>query len=118
VADDVAGEGRIVPPAVIDAGCQIEAGARIGSLAVLGPDVKVGRDTTIEQAVVLQGAEIGHGCYLRYCIVGAGTRIGDRSRIEGGAVLGEGVTVGADNVLTHGARVFPGVALPDGAIKF
>jgi acetyltransferase-like isoleucine patch superfamily enzyme len=26
--------------------------------------------------------------------------------------------VGADNVLTHGARVFPGVSLPDGAIKF
>jgi mannose-1-phosphate guanylyltransferase len=118
VADDVASEGRIVPPAVVDAGCRIEGGARIGSLAVLGPDVRVGRDTTIEQAVVLQGAEIGDGCYLRYCIIGAGTRIGDRSRIEGGAVLGEGVTVGADNVLTHGARMFPAVALPDGAIKF
>jgi len=35
-----------------------------------------------------------------------------------GTVLGEGVTVGADNVLAHGARIFPGVSLPDGAIKF
>jgi mannose-1-phosphate guanylyltransferase len=33
-------------------------------------------------------------------------------------VLGEGVTLGADNVITHGARIFPGVALNDGAIKF
>jgi len=33
-------------------------------------------------------------------------------------VLGEGVTVGADNVIAHGARIFPGVTLPDGAIKF
>ena len=118
VAEDVTTEGRIVPPAVVEDGCRIDAGARIGSLAVLGRDVKVGRDTTIEQAVVLQGADIAEGCYLRYCIVGAGARIGRGTRIEGGTVLGEGVTVGADNVLTHGARVFPGVSLPDGAIRF
>src|SRR5207248_2426256 len=35
-----------------------------------------------------------------------------------GSVLGEGVTIGADNVITRGARIFPGVNLPDGAIKF
>jgi acetyltransferase-like isoleucine patch superfamily enzyme len=28
------------------------------------------------------------------------------------------VSVGSDNVLTAGARIFPGVSLPDGAIKF
>jgi len=26
--------------------------------------------------------------------------------------------VGADNVISRGARIFPGVELPDGAIKF
>ena len=40
------------------------------------------------------------------------------TKITGGAVLGEGVTVGADNVITRGARIFPGVELPDGAIEF
>ena len=118
VADSATTDGRIVPPALVDDSCRIEADARIGALAVLDRGVKVGRGTTIEQAVVLQGAEIGDGCYLRYCIVGAGAQIGDHSRVEGGTVLGEGVTIGADNVLTHGARIFPGVSLPDGAIKF
>ena len=33
-------------------------------------------------------------------------------------MLGEGVTIGPDNVLAAGARIFPGVELPDGAIKF
>ena len=33
-------------------------------------------------------------------------------------MLGEGVSVGADNVITRGARIFPGVALGDGAIAF
>jgi mannose-1-phosphate guanylyltransferase len=78
----------------------------------------VGEGTTIEQAVVFNGAEIGPNCQLRYCVLGAGARVGANTHIEGGAVLGEGVTIGADNILSHGARIFPGVSLPDGAIKF
>ena len=64
------------------------------------------------------GADIGPNCQLRYCVLGAGARVGANTHIEGGAVLGEGVTIGADNILTHGARIFPGVSLPDGAIRF
>jgi mannose-1-phosphate guanylyltransferase len=118
VADGTASEGRIVPPAVIQAGCRIGAGSRVGSLAVLGRDAQVGRQATIERAVVLQGAEIGDGCQLEHCIVGAGARVGAGTQIDGGAVLGEGVTVGERNVLSAGARIFPGVSLPDDAIRF
>ena len=118
VADDVESGGRIVPPAVVQAGASIAAGGRVGSLAVLGRDVKVGREATIERAVVLQGAEVGAGCQLEQCIVGAGARVGEGTQIDGGAVLGEGVTLGAGNVLSAGARIFPGVTLPDGAIRF
>ena len=31
---------------------------------------------------------------------------------------GKGVEIGRDNVLSAGARIFPGVKLPDGAIRF
>jgi mannose-1-phosphate guanylyltransferase len=72
----------------------------------------------IERSVVLQGAEIGDHCVLRGCIVGGGARVGDHCHVEDLAVLGEGVTIGADNEIRHGARIFPGVTLPDGAIKF
>jgi mannose-1-phosphate guanylyltransferase len=78
----------------------------------------VGDHARIERSVVMQGAEIGEDCILSDCIVGAGARIGDRTVISGGAVLGEGVTVGADNILTAGMRVFPNTEIPDGAIKF
>jgi len=110
--------GRVIPPALLERGARVAAGAQVGSLVVLGEDVSIGAGATIERAVVLNGTEIGAGCTLRDCIVGAGCRIGAGTTITGGAVLGEGVTVGADNVLAHGARIFPGVALPDGAIKF
>jgi mannose-1-phosphate guanylyltransferase len=110
--------GRVIPPAVLERGVRIGKGAHVGSLAVLGQDVSVGAGSTVERAVILNGAEIGEDCTLRDCIVAAGCRVGARTRITGGAVLGEGVTVGADNVIACGARIFPGVELPDGAIKF
>jgi mannose-1-phosphate guanylyltransferase len=72
----------------------------------------------VERCVVLQGAEIGADCVLRDCIVGPGTRVGDRTSVCDGAVLGEGVTIGADNVIANGAKVFPHVDLPDGALSF
>jgi mannose-1-phosphate guanylyltransferase len=118
VAGDGGFNGRVVPPARVGRGCRIAGDARVGSLAVLGDNVRVGEGTTIEQAVVLAGAEIGPRCQLRNCILGAGARVGANTHIEAGVVLGEGVTVGSDNILSRGARIFPGVSLPDGAIKF
>jgi mannose-1-phosphate guanylyltransferase len=110
--------GRVVPPAVLERGVRVGEGAHVGSLAVLAGDVSVGAGSTVERAVILNGTQIGEGCTLRDCIVAAGCRVGPRTQITGGAVLGEGVTIGADNVVTRGARIFPGVELPDGAIRF
>jgi mannose-1-phosphate guanylyltransferase len=110
--------GRVVPPAVVERGVRVAEGAHVGSLVVLADGVSVGAGSVVERSVVLQGAQIGAECVLRDCIVGPGVVIGDRSQITGGAVLGEGVTIGAENVVTRGARVFPGVELPDGALRF
>jgi mannose-1-phosphate guanylyltransferase len=118
VSEDAAIDGRVIPPAVVERGVRIAEDAHVGSLVVLGDGVSVGQGSTVERSVVLQGAEIGSECVLRDCIVGPGVRIGDRTQVTNGAVLGEGVTIGAENVVTRGARVFPGVELPDGALRF
>ncbi|MDQ3851028.1 MAG: NDP-sugar synthase [Actinomycetota bacterium] len=118
VADSARIDGRVVPPAVVERGTQVAEGAHVGSLAVLGDGVSVGEGSVVERSVVMQGGEIGAGCLLRDCIVAAGARIGDRTLVTEGAVLGEGVTIGADNIVSRGARVFPGVELPDGALRF
>jgi len=110
--------GRAIPPAVLERGVRVAAGAHVGSLVVLAEDVSIGAGSIVERAVILGGAQIGEGCELRDCIVAAGCRVGAGTKITGGAVLGEGVSIGADNVITRGARIFPGVQLPDGAIEF
>jgi mannose-1-phosphate guanylyltransferase len=118
VADDVENDGRIIPSALVMPGCRIGDGARIGGRVVLESGVTIGEGTTIERAVVLQGTEIGANCTVSGCIIGGGVRIGDNTHVEGLSVIGEGVTIGADNIITNGARIFPGVSLPDGAIRF
>jgi mannose-1-phosphate guanylyltransferase len=118
IAADVVNDGRIVPAAIVEPGCSIGAGAHIGGRVVLDRGVTIGAHTLVEHAVVLPGAAIGDHCVIRGAVVGPGVRVGDHTHIEGLAVLGEGVTIGAENVITNGARVFPGVEIPDGGIKF
>ena len=100
------------------AGVEIHPTARVGVHTVLGDNVRIGAHSVVDRAVILQGTEVGEYCTIASAIVSGGVRIGDRTHVEGLAVIGEGVTIGADNVITNGARVFPGVELPDGAIKF
>jgi mannose-1-phosphate guanylyltransferase len=118
VDPSVLSEGRVIPPAVIGPGTRIAAGAEVGSLVAIGANVMVGDGAIVERCVVLEGAQVGAGCVLRDCIVGPRVRIGERTQVIEGAILGEGVTIGADNVLARGARVFPGVEVPDGGIAF
>jgi mannose-1-phosphate guanylyltransferase len=118
VDDDAQVHGRAIPPALLERGVSVERGAHVGSLVVLAEDVAVGSGASVERAVVLEGTQIGEGCELRDCIVGARCHIGAGTKITGGAVIGDGVRVGAHNVITRGARIFPGVELPDGAIQF
>jgi mannose-1-phosphate guanylyltransferase len=118
VETGVENAGRIIPSALVESGCRIGEGAKIGGRVVLERGVTVGENTTIERAVVLQGAEIGSHCTLAGCIVAGGVRIGDECTVDGMSVLGEGVTIGNGNVVSNGARIFPGVSLPDGALLF
>jgi mannose-1-phosphate guanylyltransferase len=118
IAPDARVEGRAIPPAVLEPGVHVAPGAHVGSLVVLGQGVTVGAGSTVERSVIMNGTEIGPGCTLRDCIVAAGCRVGEGTQLTDGAVLGEGVTLGARNIVSRGARIFPGVTLPDGALRF
>ena len=67
----------------------------------------------------MKGASIGAHCTLRGCIVAAGATIGDHCVIDGMSVIGEGVVARRrQRRLQRRADLFPGVTLPDGALKF
>jgi mannose-1-phosphate guanylyltransferase len=111
-------DGRLVGPALVAEGSRIDRGAIVGGRVVLGAGVTIGEGSHVESAVVLDGATIGAHTTIRSSIVGTRASVGEHCHLDHGVVLGEGVELGDGNVLTAGARVFPGVTLPAGAIRF
>lgn len=116
--DDLHSRGRIVGPAVLGKECVVLSGAIVGGRVVFGDSVRIGEGARVESSVLLDGVRVGEGSTIRDAIVGPHAQIGPHCRIEDGAMLGEGVSIGSDNTLASGVRIFPGVNLPGGAIRF
>ncbi|MBV8219543.1 MAG: NDP-sugar synthase [Solirubrobacterales bacterium] len=115
---DATVEGRVLAPALVASGCSVGARALVGDRSALGEGVTIGEGTRVESSVLLAGVRVGAATTIRASIIGQDVEIGDHCQIEGGVVLGAGVKIGSGNTLAAGARIFPGVALPDGAIRF
>ena len=110
--------GRVVAPALVGPGSTVAESAIVGGRVVLGPGVAIGEGAHVESSVLLGGTTVGAGSVISSSIVGGQCVIGEHCHVEHGVVLGERVRVGNRNVLTAGAKVSPGVVLPDGAIRF
>ncbi len=110
--------GRVTPPALIGSGSRVAEHAIVGGRAVLGRGVRIGEGARVESSVVLDGAEIGAHTTVHGSIIGPEVSLGEHCRVEGLAMLGQGVRIGRGNVVAAAARIFPGVQLPDEAISF
>jgi mannose-1-phosphate guanylyltransferase len=111
-------DGRVVPPALVGADTVVGRGAIVGGRTVLGRGVTIGEDAHVESSVLLDGARVGARTTISSSIIGPDVAIADHCHVEGGVVLGERVKLGSHNVLAAAARIFPGVELPEGAIRF
>jgi mannose-1-phosphate guanylyltransferase len=109
--------GQIDLPVVIGEGCEIADDAVIGCRVVLGRGVKIGSGVRIEDSVLMEGVSVGAETHITGTIVSAHAVIGAHCHLSG-VMVGHKVTMGDGNELTSGARVFAGVNLPDGAIRF
>jgi mannose-1-phosphate guanylyltransferase len=62
-------------------------------------------------------AEVGPDAQVERSVLGAGVQVGSCAVLQD-AVIGDGAVVGARCELRDGLRVWPGVVLPDGGIRF
>lgn len=105
------GESLVHPGAGIAPGALLIGGTVVGRGAVIGAGAR------LDGAVVFDGAVVDAGAVVERSILGFGSRIGPRALIRD-AVIGDGADIGARCELLRGARVWPGVALPDGGVRF
>jgi mannose-1-phosphate guanylyltransferase len=105
-------------PVIVGDDAVFGPGAQVIGPAVIGRGVELGAGAVVERSVVLEGGRLGQAAHVRDAILAPRVTVGAHTRVEGQSVLGEGVTLGAENVLARGVKLFPGTHLGDGAIKF
>ncbi len=98
-------------------GAAVAPGALLIGGTVVGRGAEIGAGARLDGAVIFDGVHIGAGAVIERSIIGFGARIGPRALIRDG-VIGDGADIGARCELLRGARVWPGVTIPDGGIRY
>lgn len=107
------GESLVHPP-----GAGIAPGAVLIGGTVVGRGAEVGAGARLDGAILFDGAVVEAGAVVERSILGFGVRIGPPRALVRDAVIGDGADIGARCELLRGARVWPGVTLPDGGVRF
>ena len=90
----------------------VDPTAKIGKNCKIGPNVSIGANVVIEDgarimgSAILEGARIKAHAFVSTTIIGWRATVGSWARVEGGAVLGDDVSVG-DELYVNGAIVLP-----------
>lgn len=105
------GESLVHDGASVAPGAVLIGGTVVGRGAEIGPGVR------LDGAVIFEGARVEAGAAVERSIIGSGARVGLRARIRD-AVIGDGADIGARCELLRGARVWPGVFIPDCGIRY
>ena len=98
-------------------GAAVAPGALLIGGTVIGRGAEIGAGTRLDGAVIFDGVRVEAGAVIERSIIGFGARIGPRALIRD-AVIGDGADIGARCELLRGARVWPGVKIPDGGIRY
>jgi mannose-1-phosphate guanylyltransferase len=98
-------------------GAAVAPGVLLIGGTVVGRGAEIGAGARLDGAVIFDGVHVGAGAVIERSIIGFGARIGPRALIRDG-VIGDGADIGARCELLRGARVWPGVTIPDGGIRY
>ncbi|WP_395726207.1 sugar phosphate nucleotidyltransferase [Nakamurella sp.] len=116
IAPTMALPGPVGESLVLD-GADVHPGAAISGGTTIGRDTTVGEGAVVERSVVFDGARIGPGARVTSSVIGAGAHVA-ASAVVANAVIGDRVVVGENCELVGGIRVWPGVELPAGSVRF
>ncbi|MHC4083603.1 MAG: exosortase [Planctomycetota bacterium] len=73
---------RIYGPVVIMDGASISEGAIVFGPTILGSDVSIGKDSTVINSVLWDGAKVGTNCEVQRCLVDSHTTVRSNTVVE------------------------------------
>jgi mannose-1-phosphate guanylyltransferase len=105
------GEALVLP------GACVHADARVSGGSVVGAGCVVQRGARVLSSVLMDHADVGPGARIECSVIGAGAAVGAGAVLHD-VVVGDNAVVGARCELREGLRLWPGVVLPEGAVRF
>ncbi|MGH3796107.1 MAG: sugar phosphate nucleotidyltransferase [Pseudonocardiaceae bacterium] len=105
------GEALLLPGAKVHPDARVEGGSVVGASAVVDSGARV------IGSVLMDCSRVGPGAQLQRSVLGAHAQVGAGAVLHD-AVIGDGAVVGARCELRAGLRIWPGVVLPDGGVRF
>ncbi|WP_116706936.1 sugar phosphate nucleotidyltransferase [Actinomycetospora cinnamomea] len=106
-----------VGTALLLPGAKVAASASLTDGTTVGAEVQIGEGSRVSGSVLMDGARIGDGALVERSVIGPGASIGDDTVVRD-AVVAEGAAIGASCELLAGLRVWPGLVVPDGGLRF
>jgi mannose-1-phosphate guanylyltransferase len=106
-----------VGTALLLAGAKVAPSASLTDGTTVGAHVQIGDGSRVSGSVLMDGARIGDGALIERSVIGPGVSIGDDTVVRD-AVVGDGASIGASCELLAGLRVWPGLVVPDGGLRF
>jgi mannose-1-phosphate guanylyltransferase len=98
-------------------GAEVAVDAVLTGGCTVGEDAVVGAGARLDGALVFDGAVVGEGAVVVRSVLGAGARVGAGAVLRD-AVIGDRAVVGERCELRDGLRLWPGVVLPAGGVRF
>lgn len=94
-------------PVVLGTNCSIGAGVRIQGPSVVGDGCRILDGALIDRAVLWRNVVVANQAYLRECVVGDNSSIGEGCLVEQGAVIGDNVIVTKGSRFTAAEKIGP-----------
>ncbi|MGW4112100.1 sugar phosphate nucleotidyltransferase [Actinosynnema sp. NPDC004786] len=105
------GDAVILDGAAVDESAVVKGGTTVGR----GCTVAAG--AVVDGSVLFDGAVVGEGARVERSVLGANSLV-QAGAVVSDAVIGDNAVIGAGCELINGARVWPGVVLPEGGVRF
>lgn len=100
-------KAEITPPVFIGENTRVEGKARIIGPAIIGTENILQDGVKMERSIIWDKAFVGRGSELFGCILADRTIIGERVKIEEGAIVGDRCTLENDVVVRPFVKIWP-----------
>jgi mannose-1-phosphate guanylyltransferase len=106
-----------VGPYLVRPGAEVATDAVLTGGTFVGAGATVGSGAVVDGSSLFDGAVVAAGAHVTDSVIGTGAIVGSGAYLDG-VVVGDRAVVGPGNELIRGARVWPGVALGETAVRF